>query len=432
MVVSAPTALPPLAQAIEDCDRKLDLSDSVSKTALLDILYPRDRVRDTLVEQSASTQEARQLMELDRRLEKRVAKSKQAVDLSDYRRSLLMSADRWWWQITPRRAKSDLFWRAATGALLILTALMALNTLKQLLVGAPDKYSYLGTALLGALSGIVGTGEGRTIALGLVDRWIPRLRDQYRDEAKFAIVALVALLVFGLLQVGLPLLASSYHNNLRIVNADSGSDPQATAVVTASGADLKHDIDSLQRIAALDPNAAVPCFTLASVYEELGRLDQAASWYGQALDRDPAFMDGYIGQGRMFILRRDYGSATAVLMAGLRRTAVVSDAPELSSYRYRLLSHLGWAYYASGDYPTARRVLEEAVALETSQPDKLTFNPAAHYFLAQTLDALKQFDLACDQWGVSWSDDTGLGSWYQVGWGITIKQQQQRCAEGKP
>jgi tetratricopeptide (TPR) repeat protein len=193
--------------------------------------------------------------------------------------------------------------------------------------------------------------------------------------------------------------------------------------------DLLEAGGDFQRAAAIDPDAAPPYDNLGKAYEAAGLLDEAEVWYRQALERDPNFSPVYSDLGRMYILQHKLETAIWLLSAGLRVAEQNNALKE--PIRYRLLQNLGWAYYAAGAYDLAQAKLEEAISLEKDNANAVGITAPPHYYLALTLEALKEPELACEHWDLSWRypDNDFL---YQAGWEQTIQERIQKCEEKNP
>ena len=405
---------PPLAPALERYQQALDgLADTPA--TLLPALLARDQV-EAAMKQSGSlpAEQAQQMLALDRRLRKQVT-GPALADLSDGRRTFHPPEAYWWWFLDQaeekRREEGDLIWVLLTGTLMALTIPLALEILRRLWVGAPDAVSIFGTLLTVLLTASPLTKRGRELAQWLLKR-VPSLKPRFHAQAMaaMAFIAFVTVLVAWLL---LPRLAVWYNNR--------GYD----AVRSGNLTDAQRDF---QRAVALDADMAVGYYHLGSVYEEIAQPDEALAWYQRALEHDLNLGAAYNNLGRLYILRGKPEPAVQILQAGLRRTS--GEAGTDLATRYRLLSNLGWAYYALEQPARAQDVLEQAVALE-GKLDAALMSAVPHYYLALAYEMLEQPEAAIQQWEDSLryldSDDPD-----QVSWDETIHTHLAELRKGKP
>ena len=402
---------------IEDYERALQaIASTPSHEGLLAVLLIRDGVRDVLTKsESRPAETVQQVLDLDHRLRDVLMQSKDTRLLPDYRKTLAPSDEQWWWyvdrDVTAQEEKKDLIWKVGAVLLFTMTGALALEIIKRLWTGTPDTTAFLGTLLTLVLTSSAFTVQGRELGQWFLEH-VPRLKRQSHAEAKFAMAVIAALLVLGIWWVGIPQLARYYNNKGRNL-ADSN---------------LMQANRYLQRAAALIHDAPVPCYNIGRNYENAGLLDDAATWYQQALERDLNFFPAYNEQGRILILQKKYEAAIRLLLAGLRR---INDNTQLANEtRYRLLQNIGWAYYAHEKYELAQEALETAIALEHDAMHPVAINSPAHYFLALVLEARGMSKLACEHWDITqrYPDQEFL---YQEGWERIIEQRNQQCNQGE-
>jgi len=345
----------------------------------LSVLLARDRVEAARQKSPESSPETvRQLLDLDAQLLQRVTDLPEDT-LTSWRRTLRPPESHWWWYPEREREQSDLPWILLAGTLTTLTLPLAVEIIRRLWDGAPDTVSVLGTLLTLLLTGSPFTQRGREFTRWLLRR-IPLLVPHLRAQA----MAAMALLAFLLMLVGrllvLPPLATAYN--------ESG-------LAALQAGDLTAAQRRFRRAVALNPDFAVGYYHVANVYEEIGQPEEAIAWYRRALARDLNLAPAYSNLGRLHLLQDNARQAVRVLRAGLRRATGEMEADRLT--RYRLLSYLGWAYVALEQPVPARRVLEEAVALEETLDADLR-SAVPHYYLALTYETLAEPEAALRQW----------------------------------
>lgn len=404
---------PPLTVALKCYQQALDAVGDTPAT-LLPVLLVRDQV-EAAMQQSNSlpAEQAQQLLALDKRLRDQMTGSSLA-DLSDWRSTFHPPDARWWWfldQAAEKRGEErNLVWVLLAGTLMTLTIPLALEIIKRLWAGAPDIVSIFGTLLTLLLTASPLTKRGAELAQWVLKRVRPKSHSHAAAMCAMALIAFVAVLVARLL---LPQLAVAYNNR--------GYD----AVHKGNLTDAQR---YFQRAVALDADMAVGYYHLGNVYEEIARPDEAITWYKRALEHDLNLGAAYNNLGRLHILQGNPGLAVQVLQAGLRRTP--GEAETEAATRYRLLSNLGWAYYALEQPARARDMLEQAVALE-NKLDVALRSAVPHYYLALTYEALEQPQTAIQQWEDSLryldNDDPD-----QAGWDEIIHTHLVELREGKP
>ena len=158
----------------------------------------------------------------------------------------------------------------------------------------------------------------------------------------------------------------------RMGNVDAAADAYNTLIgkepaairAYASLAALYPDDDEQRRAVyrrGIEANPQNPqiALLLASDYELGGQVDEALETYEQILTYDP---DNIIAQNNLAALLLDHSSDPAQHERALEITK-----PFNTSDQPALLDTLGWAYYRTGDYGNAIRVLERAVELSNGE-----------------------------------------------------------------
>jgi tetratricopeptide (TPR) repeat protein len=163
-----------------------------------------------------------------------------------------------------------------------------------------------------------------------------------------------------------------------------------------------------QRAVALNPDLVVPYHNVAEVYQQINRLEEAKNWYQKAIERDLDFAPPYRGLGHLYNLQGEHEEAKAILLAGLSHFETqVKDGYGEKAYQvthYKLLSELGWAYFALDQVDLAQAALEQAIDLEAQierleEVEGTQYRQALpHYYLAQIYERLDRPDEAYEQW----------------------------------
>lgn len=383
-------APPSLSKELEEYAQALGaLGDG--PRGLLPVLQARDRVEATRKEaQPLPTDQARHLIALDERLRERGSRLRMK-ELPAWRRTLRPPSAAWWWfldqAVEEREKKRDLPWALLTGLLVLLTTTLTTEVLKRFWAGAPDIVSVFGTLLTLTLTASPLVKRGQELARWALDR-VPRVTPRIRGEAMTGMAALAFLIVLtGRLL--LPQLAVIY-NNQGFAALQSGQ------LTTAQR--------KFRRAVALNPDLVVPYHNVAEVYQRINRPAEAQTWYQRAIERDLDFAPAYQGLGHLHNESEEHKQAERILLAGLQKIGDHLDEKTALVTRYRLLSELGWAYFAQARYELAQAALEEAVDLEAQlerweEVEGAQYRQALpHYYLAQIYERSGQPAEAYEQW----------------------------------
>jgi tetratricopeptide (TPR) repeat protein len=150
-----------------------------------------------------------------------------------------------------------------------------------------------------------------------------------------------------------------------------------------------------QRAIAMRPNYGEAYYNLGWLYEELNDLDKAKAQYEVAVQSDPQRFDSGItyvkalnNLGRLYILKKEYGTAVHLLRKGFDRFNDLGlqdrDGKNMSKEQrdvyYSLYKNLGWARLMQESYDVAEARLKMAIKIDTNRS-------SAHCLLAQVVDA---------------------------------------------
>ena len=106
------------------------------------------------------------------------------------------------------------------------------------------------------------------------------------------------------------------------------------------------------------PTPQVAHFTLGTVYEQRGRLEEAAAQFRRAVDVDPDFANAYNSLGRVYLGQNKPALAVTSFEAASRLTPTVAV----------IQRNLGIAYFRAGKRSEARAALERALKLQPAGP----------------------------------------------------------------
>lgn len=358
--------------------------------ALLSVLHARDRV--DLAGKAARplpVEQVQRLIKLDGKLLDRGLRM-QLDDLPLWRQTLQPAKGAWWWFLDQRLKQQyksrNLLLMLITGVVMLITATVGADVVRRLWAGALDMVSVFGTLFtVGlAVSPLVERGyEFGSWALDRVLRIKPR---RAQGMCATAVLALTTVLIF---RVSLPLLAR-YRNNQGLASLQAGN-------LTVAQRRFQHAVN-------INPNLPVPYHNVADVYRSIGRPEEAKTWYWKAIERDRNFAPAFQGLGHLYNEEGEHEQAESILTAGLKQLSQHMDDQAVPVTRYRLLSHLGWAYFAQQKHGLALDALEEALDLEAQLEDLEKSSGAQyrqslpHYYLAQLYDRLERPLDAYEQW----------------------------------
>jgi hypothetical protein len=359
---------------------------------LLLVLHARDCVE---VARKAArplpVEQAQRLIELDGQLHDRGPRS-QVEDLPLWRQTVQPTKAAWWWfldqEIEQHYKRSNLPLILITSLLMLLTATVSASVVSRLWTGALDVASVFGTLLTLGLTVSPLVERGYDLGSWVLDR-VLRIRPR-RAQAMCATAAL-ALTVVSIMRVSLPLLAR-YQNNRGFAALQAGN-------LAIAQRRFRHTV-------SINPNLVVPYHNVADVYQSISRPEEAKTWYRKAIERDLGFAPAYQGLGHLHNQAREHEQAESILIAGLQQLGQDMDDQAAAVTRYRLLSDLGWAYFAQDKHRLALDALEEAVGLEAELADLERVSGAkyrhalAHYYLAQVYEHLDRSADAYREWEI--------------------------------
>jgi len=120
---------------------------------------------------------------------------------------------------------------------------------------------------------------------------------------------------------------------------------------------------------------------LATVYERIGNLENAARYYQAALDRSPGRVDLLIGLGRVSLAQGAYGNAVLAFNDAVKRV------PKSAT----LHAALGQAYYLQNSPSAARAEFDAALKLDPNIPDGLIGLAACQQLDRSYRDAIENY-----------------------------------------
>lgn len=333
------------------------------------------------------------IVELDDTLKRQSTRILQVVNLEKWRGSLLPIPSAWWWfldvQEQNQRKRHDLMFYLAAGLFLALALPLAVEIIRRFMVGMPDAISIWGTLLTVLLTTGPFLNNGNEAVQDLLNR-LPFTRPERQAEIMliFSTLILIILLTARLWLLPGPL--ATYYNNM--------------GVAEQSSENLSLAQQAFQRAAALNPDRVVPYYNLAQAYQNAGLNTMAVEMYQDAIVHNSNFTPAYYGLGELFNQQESYVSAERVLLAGLNVHPDNPNATVEKVARYKLLTNLGWSYWAQNKIDLAKTTLESAIAAEAElqvlgNQNQTEFRLAMpHFFLAQIYEGAGDMNKAQQQW----------------------------------
>ncbi|MBK1990539.1 tetratricopeptide repeat protein [Sphaerospermopsis aphanizomenoides BCCUSP55] len=352
----------------------------LSTEQALEILSARDALQKLLkTQESIPVEFLSQLMQLDSQLKQKASKITKALDLVECQESLPTPTQDWWWHLDAKQVNwlikglKIITWTGSLGLLANIASRFLSGGVG--VIGAAAVVFPTVLSLLQVRSELTDAGrEG-------FEKFITKLGipQHSRESAKFCSL----IILFGLLLgfwFALPLISQAYYNQQGKKNYEQGK------LGTAE--------ENYLRAIALNPDNVDAHYNLGNLYEDLQQFDKARIEYLIAVKGE--MPEVYNNLARLFIQKKEYPQAVALLQQGLLQTGTQHSQPEV---KYNIFKNLGWARFQQGRDLEAQQALQAAIGIASnSEFAKYISNPgSAHCLLAQVLERQKQ-PSAIEQW----------------------------------
>ena len=369
-IVPLQFALVGYEKALEYLDRS---QTSLSTEEALEILSARDELQNVLkTSERVPVDILSQVMRLDLRLKQKAGRILKVLNLLECRESLSAPPQDWWWHLDSKevnwliRGLTIIAWTGSLGLLANIASRFLSGGVGVLGAAAVVFPSFL--TLLQARSELTEAGrEG-------LEKLIAKLGiPQYcREEAKLgSLLALSGLLLS--FWFALPLISQAY-------NQQGKKNYEQGRLGTAE--------ENYLRAIALNPDNVDAHYNLGNLYEDLQQFDKARTEYLIAVKGDVP--EAYNNLARLFIQKKEYPQAVALLNQGLLQAGREDSFPEV---RYNLFKNLGWARFLQQERDIeAQQALQVAIGI-ASNPEVAKYlenRGSAHCLLAQVLERQKQ------------------------------------------
>ncbi|MFN8968827.1 MAG: tetratricopeptide repeat protein, partial [Pseudanabaena sp.] len=287
----------------------------------------------------------------------------------------------WWWYFSSRWDNWDWLWNGLTIAALTVSLSLVVNTSSRILSGGANSENTLYVVGQSVLTLMAGGGALTQVGQKSYEKILIQLRipKEFWQETSCGLSWLLMVSLLGI-NAALPSWAHKVNRN-GLENFDNKRIESAKA--------------DFQRAIAMRPNYGEAYYNLGWLYEELNDLDKAKAQYEVAVQSDPQRFDSGItyvkalnNLGRLYILKKEYGTAVHLLRKGFDRFNDLGlqdrDGKNMSKEQrdvyYSLYKNLGWARLMQESYDVAEARLKMAIKIDTNRS-------SAHCLLAQVVDA---------------------------------------------
>jgi tetratricopeptide (TPR) repeat protein len=374
------------SQFLSDYRLALECLKSSEKELLpdrvIDVLVKRDSLQSLLSEPSKLTaSELKEIESLDRSLKEQKNVILQVPNLDALRSLIKPPESNWWWYFSSRWDNWDWLWNGLTIAALTVSLSLVVNTSSRILSGGANSENTLYVVGQSVLTLMAGGGALTQVGQKSYEKILIQLRipKEFWQETSCGLSWLLMVSLLGI-NAALPSWAHKVNRN-GLENFDNKRIESAKA--------------DFQRAIAMRPNYGEAYYNLGWLYEELNDLDKAKAQYEVAVQSDPQRFDSAItyvkalnNLGRLYILKKEYGTAVHLLRKGFDRFNDLGlqdrDGKNMSKEQrdvyYSLYKNLGWARLMQESYDVAEARLKMAIKIDTNRS-------SAHCLLAQVVDA---------------------------------------------
>ncbi|MFN9359633.1 MAG: tetratricopeptide repeat protein [Pseudanabaena sp.] len=374
------------SQFLSDYRLALECLKSSEKELLpdrvIDGLVKRDSLQSLLSEPSKLTaSELKEIESLDRSLKEQKNVILQVPNLDALRSLIKPPESNWWWYFSSRWDNWDWLWNGLTIAALTVSLSLVVNTSSRILSGGANSENTLYVVGQSVLTLMAGGGALTQVGQKSYEKILIQLRipKEFWQETSCGLSWLLMVSLLGI-NAALPSWAHKVNRN-GLENFDNKRIESAKA--------------DFQRAIAMRPNYGEAYYNLGWLYEELNDLDKAKAQYEVAVQSDPQRFDSGItyvkalnNLGRLYILKKEYGTAVHLLRKGFDRFNDLGlqdrDGKNMSKEQrdvyYSLYKNLGWARLMQESYDVAEARLKMAIKIDTNRS-------SAHCLLAQVVDA---------------------------------------------
>jgi tetratricopeptide (TPR) repeat protein len=348
----------------------------LEETQVLELLNARDRLHEAIGQTSPSLGQQQDIYALDLKLKTQSPRLIAHFDFKTYRQSLNKTPEQWWWFLDTTYAHgSDWLFKAATVCLWATSWGLLVNISGRFLLGGAGLAGLSAVALsnllplLNTRSHLTTSGD-EGIQL-LFDRF--RLSNSWQIRLRCTFALMLAAALFGALE-SLPKFSKYYNGQAQALQ-------KAKQVGSAEAA--------YKRSISLDPDNLDAHYNLATLYEDIQKLDLAEREYSVAVLG--GLPDAYNNLARLYLDQDSPKADKAAVLLYQGRT--LANQQNRQDIQYSLHKNLGWALFLQKQYEPAQTALKTAIEIANGTSPLFGSIPvpenraSAHCLLAQTLEA---------------------------------------------
>ena len=376
--------------------------EKLKKEQALAILMARDTLQKKLEQlTNISTKIFTELMAEDQRLKHNAYKLTEVLNLSEYRESLLISDQAWWWYLDSRESShpwNRWDWLAKTLKLILLGVNFTLiGAIATRFLGGGSGLVEIGGIIFSTSISLLQTQNALTQArqkgfIKLMNRL--KIPEYVYEEIQFATTFVIFLFLICIF-LNFPFFSQYYKQD-------------ASRLQNQASPNLALAEKQYLKAIALDEDNLDAHYKLATLYEELQDLDNAKKQY--LIAAKGGYLDAYINLAYWYIRENKDGEAIALLENGKALLAEkdqqldkLSEAEKLNLavQRYNIYKNLGWARFKQNHLEDAKINLSIAMGIvENPATQKYIRNTGAVFCLyAQVLHKQdKKSILAKENW----------------------------------
>ncbi len=335
----------------------LDASNRLlNKKQILGILSARDTLQKQLeAEEDIPIEMWSKLVEQDNRLKQNTYKITQVLDLTEYRESLPISEQAWWWHLETRESQhpyNRFDWLFRTIKLILLGVNFTLIvTIATRILGGGSGWVEIGLVIFSTFISLLQTENALTKTrqkafLKLMSFF--RIREHWHEGVQCLTTAIIFVILLAI-SLNFPLISNIYKQQGKALQEPPSENQELPQLASAEGKYLK--------AIELDPHNLDAHYKLATLYEDLQESNNAKKHYLIAVKG--GFLDAYNNLSYLYIRENKDAEAEKLLQQGLslleeqnERLDKLNDEEKinLKVQTYHINKNLGWAKFKQQRY----------------------------------------------------------------------------------
>lgn len=376
-----------ISQVLLEYESAIEILESADRqptsTDVLGVLMKRDALQSLVLKNAELLtdfypEKVIAIADLDKRLKKQQHVIVKLVKLSEWRAILEPTEKHWWWFFPSQWDRFDWLWNTLSIAALAVSLSLLINTSTKILSGGATSGTTLVVVGQSFLTLLAGGGALTQAGKEGYEKALIRLHidKNFWQEISCGLSLLLMCSLFGV-NYSLP--------NWAIAVNRSGLENYNNKRIESAKADF-------ERAIAMRPDYGEARYNLGWLYEEINDLDKAKAQYELAVQGDLQKFDKEVNHlkalnnlGRLYILKKEYGTAALFLNQGIQESESTKSmtSGENSSeggVYYSLRKNMGWARLMQERYVEAEVQLRSAIALNPKRS-------SAYCLLAQVVEA---------------------------------------------